>query len=126
MEQALNWRGRGVIVTRGNQTLPGCIFLAVIGKAASNPPRIVSGAEIRKDGQVIAAMQSRQMKEGESELLALCDTVLLRDTWNRLADAIQATDDERAEMFDELRKWILKDWRATSGDWLKAGEGSVA
>src|SRR6202012_343969 len=117
------WPSRAVIATRGNQTLIGCIVLAILGKAASNPPRIVGAAEIRADGQVIAPMQSRRMSDGETELLALCSASQLRDGLNRIGDAIHATEDERAALFEEARKWIAKDWRATSGDWLKAGEG---
>lgn len=42
----------------------------------------------------------------------LCDTADLRDNLNRLADAITASDAERAELFAAFRACVLDDMRA--------------
>lgn len=109
------WRSRAVVVTKGNQTMLGCIVQAVIGVAASNPPTFGLTAIIDVDGIVRTNMIKRNRTTGENEAhigVPLGTTIQLRDAWRRLADAVRANDTEREEMFDLLRKWAGTDFRA--------------
>ena len=109
------WRSRAVIVTRGNQTMLGCIVQAVIGVAASNPPTLGLTAIIDAGGIVRSNLIKRNRATGRNEAhvgVPLGSTIALRDEWRRLADAIKATDAEREEMFDLLRRWAGTDFRA--------------
>jgi hypothetical protein len=101
---------RAVVATRGNQTLLGCILLAVLGKAASNPPRFGSGAVIRLDGTVTAHFQGRNGAWTEGAHIA--NIIEVRDGFRRLADALDLGDEDRGDMFTELAKWITHDERA--------------
>jgi hypothetical protein len=109
------WRSRAVVATRGNQTMLGCIVQAVIGVAASNPPTFGLTAIIDANGIVRTNMIKRNRATGRNEGhigVPLGTTIQIRDEWRTLADAIKATDAEREEMFDLLKRWVGTDFRA--------------
>lgn len=108
----IHWMSKAIVACRGNQTLQGMIVEAMLGKAPENPPRIVSAAEITKDGLVVAQVQFRGMADGEYEIAALCTADELVTRFRHLADHCRLTDDERRAMFFELRAWAAKDHRA--------------
>jgi hypothetical protein len=105
-----HWLYRAVERTHGNQTLLGCLVLAVMNKNAKNPPWLApKGMVIWPDGACVT-MIIRQ--RGDAELpLQLGHISQVVDNWRQLADEINATDAERVQMFDELRKHVLKDMR---------------
>ena len=103
------WQYRGVKRTRGNQTMMGCLFLAVIGRNAANPPWVESAITILEDGACLVNFVNRERTEYTN--LKFCHVTDLKDQFNRLADEINATDEERVAMFGELRKFIKEDRR---------------
>lgn len=104
-----SWKARGIVATAGNQSLLGAILIATLGYATSNPPRIVSAAEITEDGGVVAFFQKRG--EDGATLTRLCSVEDLVNNFRGLADALKLSDDDRTALFTELRKWIAKDHR---------------
>jgi len=110
MEKA--WKLKTVRSTMGNQSRLGCILIAVLGQMPKHPPRIRGGAIITSDGLVIADME---LRNGKGFLATpLGDITEIRDNFRCLADHLKLGDDERRELFIELQKWIVKDYRATS------------
>lgn len=107
------WKVNAILATRGNQTFLGCVILAVIGQVSENPVRIISAAEIFKDGLVYANVQLRGMGPGQSGLTPLCTAEELRDDFRRLSDFLKLTDEQREDMNRELRAWIKLDHRQT-------------
>jgi hypothetical protein len=109
------WRSRAVMATRGNQTMLGCMVQAVIGVAANNPPTMGITAIIDADGIVRTNLIKRDRATGANVAhvgVPVGSTIQVRDEWRFLADHIKATDAEREEMFDLLRKWAGTDFRA--------------
>lgn len=105
-----SWKARAVVATMGNRSLLGAILIATLGYATSNPPRVVSAAEITEDGHVVAFFEKRG--ENGATLTRLCHIDELISNFRGLADALKLSDLDRAAMFDELRKWVAKDHRA--------------
>lgn len=105
-----DWRYRAVLALRGNQTQLGCVLLAVLGKSNEHgPPRYARKALITKDGVVCAGHMNASGQV--YELVPIMMVANLVDEWRRLADQIKASDAERATMFSELRKWVVRDDR---------------
>jgi hypothetical protein len=117
--QRQTWQFKAVEATHGNQTLVGCIVLAVIGKAASNPPWIGPTAIISRDGDVFANMTSKRDVEPGPTYIAPIGALV--DTWRKLADSLDISDADREAMFLELRKWISHDFRAITDPEHKLG-----
>lgn len=108
------WRVRALEATHGNQSQLGAILIAVLGRAPDHPPRFGSGAVITTDGHVLAHFQTR---DGEWHHGAYVATVQeINDNFRGLADHLKLSDADRVEMFDELRKWFVTDYRATALD----------
>ncbi len=113
MTQDLNasgWRYRAVNATRGNQTMLGCILLAVINRPAKNPPWFGPTCVINPEGVVLSNFVDRHNTMHVA--LPVCTVPELVDEFRRLADTCNMTDSERQEMVDELRKWVSVDYRA--------------
>lgn len=103
------WQIRLIKSLRGNQTKYGCVLISVLGKAASHAPRYVSNAIIDADGNVVAAFQGRDMLGAEFVVIDKIDDFIAN--WRRIADVEKLSDDERIDLFRELRLWINEDAR---------------
>lgn len=107
------WKYRAIDVTHGNQTRIGCLVLAVIGKRPKNPPMFsTQGCIITKSGLVVTHFQTKDGTTYRNH--AVCTVEDLNENFRGLADALKLPDAQRNEMFDALRKWIIRDERATS------------
>ncbi len=105
-----DWRYRAILALRGNQTQLGCVLIAVLRRShLHGPPKYAERALITRDGVVCAKHMNANGRT--FDLVAIMTVKNLVDEWHRLADKIKATDAERPEMFDELRKWIVRDDR---------------
>lgn len=104
-----DWKLRAIKATRGNQTFTGVLLLAVLGRAASNAPRIVSAGMIDKSGGVFAFYQHRP--EDAARMRKLCEIGEYIDRFRFLSDHILCTDVDREEMFREVKMWIAEDHR---------------
>lgn len=106
------WLYRAVLHTKGNQTLLGCLVLAVMNKNAKNPPWLLpKGMVIAPDGTVWTGCITLEEGVKVERVLSLGNIKEVVGAWRRLADDIKASDAERIAMFDELRKHVMKDHR---------------
>lgn len=105
-----SWQYRMVKHLRGNQTLTGALLLAILAKAPSNPPRILSGGVIGENGEVMTTWESRKFP-GKALTISLGPIDALRDSFRAHCDTLNFTDAERTEIFDEFRRWIITDFR---------------
>lgn len=112
------WQYKAVLAARGNQTLLGCIILQIIGKQPKHPPMITGLAMIDEDGVTWAPWLSTRGKAGLAPLGMITD---IRDEFRRLADYLKLDDQERIDMFDELRKWVDFDARADHDELRRTG-----
>ena len=106
------WQYRIIETTRGNQSQLGCVVLAVLGKSASNPPKITGSATIKTDGQVYANFTGSDCVARQG--VHICSVEDLQRNFSGLADHLKLSDEERVEMFGEVKKWIWKDERANT------------
>lgn len=112
-----HWKVRALMATKANQSLLGMIVCAMLGRAPDHPPRICSGAYVDRASEVWTFYQPKgAAAHSQPEQYHVGSLQEIKDNMNRLADAIQASDAERVEMFAELRAWISHDERAESGD----------
>ena len=105
------FRSRAIAATRANQSQLGAIMLAILGRRPRRPPMFPGGgATITSDSYVTADFID---KDGVGHRGAfVCDIADLVRNFRELADHLKLTDEERTEMFSELRKWIRRDYRA--------------
>lgn len=105
-----SWQFRAIQRTRGNQTLIGTILLAVLDKSYRlSAKRFGRQAEIAPDGTVYAPYQAADGSLHPQ--MAVCNIQDMIQSFRRLADALKLSDNERIEMFQKLRQWIVKDAR---------------
>lgn len=123
-EQA-SWQYKAILATRGNQTLLGAILLQLLGKQAKHPPQILSTATV--DEQGLAWCKLRKELGGEIAEGIICVGLItdVRDEFRRLADYLKLDDDERIELFNELRMWVEIDLRADHNELKDAGKSTL-
>ncbi|HLZ23660.1 MAG TPA: hypothetical protein VKQ30_16235 [Ktedonobacterales bacterium] len=120
-EQA-SWQYKAIVATRGNQTLLGAIFLQIIGKNAKHPPQIVGTASVDEDGLCWSVLRKQHGLEIAEGIVCLGSIADIRDEFRRLADHLKLNDDERKELFVELRKWVAVDLRADHAEMAHSGQ----
>lgn len=119
----MSWKLRALQATQGNQSRLGCILIAMLGRMPQNPPRIrglaiITGDKFKANGRsippgiVIADMELRNGKGFCATPLGTIDEI--RDNFRGLADMLKLNDADRTAMFNELRMWIKRDYRAVS------------
>lgn len=108
------WQFRAEQYTRGNQSLAGAILLGVLKRTPHKPPAIGHKAAVNSDGYVFASYVDGDGKFHKAR--AVCYVDQLRDTFRDLADKLKLDDADRAAMFAEIKKWIVKDYRAKSDE----------
>lgn len=107
------WQHRAVALTGGNSTLMGCFVLAILGwQHGRHPPRFGRVARIDKEGIAYSNMQDKNGGMHRDFPLGNVQTVI--DNFKGLADELKLNDEERKQMFGELRKWFFIDERARS------------
>jgi len=120
-EQA-SWQYKAIVATRGNQTMLGAIFLQIIGKSAKHPPQIVGTASVDEDGALWTILRKQHGLEVAEGIVCLGYLHEIVDEFRRLADHLKLADDERIELFTELRKWVAVDLRADHTEMATAGQ----
>lgn len=106
-----HWAYRLIQRLRGNQTLMGALVIAIVQKMPSNPPRILTGGLVNKDGILIVSLERRQFP-GTAKWVALGPVDGIRDEFRRLMDGMGLSDAEHLAFFDAMRRWIVRDKRA--------------
>ena len=107
-----HWKLRIIAKTRGNQTMMGAVVLAILGHIPPRGPYYRGLAEISRDGVVWAKLYSRNVLIGRKVPIATITD--FTDELRRLADLCKMDDREVADLFEEAKKWIERDHRATS------------
>lgn len=73
-------------------------------------PALVSAARIAKNGAVVADVVDRNGIKHKDQPVFRTE-IRLRDAFRKLADRLKLPDDERVEMFNCLRNWVVADRR---------------
>lgn len=108
-----SWQYRAVKLTGGNQAMLGCFVLAILGwQHGRKPPRFGKVATITKEGLIKTNLQTKDGLILRNHILGPVQIVI--DNFRGLADELKLDDNERKQMFDELRKWFFKDERVES------------
>lgn len=87
------------------------MLIAFVGKMASNPPRVMSGARIDAEGNVFCTQQMHPGDENILPMAFVCHIDELIERFSRLADNLKFSDLERIELFTCIRNWVFKDDR---------------
>ncbi len=108
-DRARPWQWRVVRASMGTTT--GLIVMAMLARQPKNGPALGHNCDILLDGKVVTPVR-RYGIWGAPEVLGTVETV--RDGLRHLADHCKLPDAEREALFAELRKWVRRDYRATS------------
>lgn len=103
------WQWRVLRASLG--TTAGLIVMAMLAKQPKNGPALGENCDILPDGKIITPVR-RYGVWGKPEVLGT--VISVRDNMRELADHCKLSDADRQAMFEELRKWIRKDYRAKS------------
>lgn len=105
-----SWQYRVIEMMHGNQTQIGAVVIAILGKAKTHgPPRFGHQAAITSDGFIVAPFEGRDRNMTLAKVGHVNEiTKQLRE----IADVLKLEDNERKELFSELRKWIIYDERS--------------
>lgn len=106
-DEANSWQYRTVRASLGTTT--GLIILSLLGKQPRVGVAILGEAEIGHDHVVRCKARDAEGNVYTRYPLGLVHDV--RDNVRRLADHCRLGDTDRVALFDELRKWFIKDWR---------------
>lgn len=108
------WQYRCVAATQGNSSLLGCILLSVIGRNARHPPWIESGVTIDADGVCYVNFVDKTYTEYVNAPICVVEDLI--NNFKGLADTLKLSDADRVALFDELRKWVVKDMRIVTDE----------
>lgn len=111
MPDGERWQHRAVKESGGNQSMIGCIVLAILGwQHGRKPPRFGKIAVINHQGFVITNFQKRDGTILQAHTIGHVDDI--NGGLRKLADFLKLSDIDRLGMFEEFRKWIAHDYRA--------------
>lgn len=85
--------------------------MAMLAKIPKVGPAYGKTCDILPSGIVITP---HRINGKWTEQCPIGSVIAVRDSLRRLADHCRLPDEEREELFEELRKWIRKDYRAVS------------
>lgn len=103
------WQWRVLRASLG--TTEGAIVMAILAKTPKNGPAYGKTCDILASGIVIT---THRINGKWTDLRPIGSVLAVRDAIRKLADHCKLSDKEREALFDELRKWIRKDYRAVS------------
>ena len=109
-DESHSWQWRVIRASLGTTT--GLIVMAMLGQQPKKGIAFGETCNIRLDGLI----ETKMRKNGTWYPPTVVGTVeAVRDNVRRLCDHCRLSDGEREAVFVELRKWIGRDHRATSG-----------
>lgn len=109
-DEARSWQWRVMRASLGTTT--GAIIQAMFLKRPKTGPAFGDTCDIMHDGKVATKVR-RNGIWGNPEVIGTVQSV--RDNVRLLADHVKLNDADREALFDALRKWVRKDFRAESG-----------
>ena len=110
-DQSHSWQWR--ILLASFPTTTGAIVRGVLGKLMKHGRAIGGKAVITHEGLTVTNVRDEHGVWHTAIPIGSIEAV--RDSFRRLADHCRLPDHEREALFEELRKWIVKDYRAQSG-----------
>ena len=110
----VGWKARAIALLHGNQCATGALVVAMLGRKV-NPPcfAVVNDnyPRINEAGFIELLYKPSLIEPWRIVREPILD---FRDRFRHLADALDLTDQDRIGMFDELKKFIVRDERAVS------------
>lgn len=106
---ARGWKWR--VLRASHSTTTGLIVQAILAKQTAMGQAFGKHCDISLDGMVMCMHRQLGAWHGP---IAIGSIQSVRDNLRRLADHCKLGDADREALFEELRKWIRKDFRATS------------
>jgi len=110
--ERLSWQYRVIAETKGNSTMLGCLLLAVMGRNAKSAPAMGENAIITTDGIIVTQFLTKHGRLHKAVPIGRVSEIVTE--LRQLSDKLKLPDDDRVAMFAEMRKWIARDYRATS------------
>src|SRR5208282_1453015 len=104
-----SWQERALERLRRNNTLPGAILLAVLGRATVLP-RLGRSAVLSADGWIFTSVT--RAKDGWHAKVPVCHVDDYVKTFRTLADVLKLDTEDRKALFFELKAWIKHDHSA--------------
>lgn len=111
IEERKSWQYRAIAFLHANQSKPGAFLIATLGRLSGPPYFHTQGAKIDRKGRVMALYNDGS---GFKIVEGFESVDVLNDVFRGLAGELNFTEGERVALFDELRRFIIKDERATS------------
>lgn len=114
-----SWQVRCIEALKGNQSLPGCILIAALGKSTRanglpRQPSLSHQCAVSSEGIVVAKFWD---KDGFYHgFRPICRIQEIIDAFRQLADNLKLTDGERDELFTKLRQWVKWDHRPSPNE----------
>lgn len=108
-DQARHWTWRVLYASMGTTT--GAIVMAMLAKVPKYGRAYGQTCDILTNDIVITPHRINGLW---TEQRPIGTITAVRDNMRRLADHCKLDDEEREALFDELRKWVRKDYRAVS------------
>jgi|SRR5665213_455992 len=105
------WQYRCLRASIGTTT--GAIVMALLAQKPKRGFAFGKTCEISATGQV---WSMTRVKDGVWKNVQIGTVEAVRDNLRRLADHCKLNDDDRAALFDALRKWVKRDLRANDLD----------
>lgn len=110
-DPGMPWKWRLMRAALGTTT--GLIVMTILAKQPKRGPALGQHCIIDKEGWIKAQVRKDGQWVGQVRIGTVAN---VRDALRHLADHCKIDDAQRNELFEELRKWIKKDERATSGE----------
>lgn len=124
-QEKRTWQYKAIAYTHGNQSQLGALVIAMLQRNRGAPCFLPAGRSIvvdgvsmdggitiTADGRCVVTYLAGNGDPPRREVLY--STTELQDIFRGLADVLELTDNERMAMFDELKKFIVKDLRVVS------------
>jgi hypothetical protein len=115
IKERQSWQYQAIAYLHGGKSQLGALTLAIMGRKIRAPCFSPAGAKITKDGQVVALYKRSDTEHWRPERV-YDDVAAFVDVFRGLADALKLDDVQRELMFNEIRKFIVTDERANSGE----------
>ncbi len=133
----VNWKLRAIALTKGNKSLMGALVIAMLGRKC-NPPCFAPasfGSDVPADlpqadfseGEWCGVKKGYPWIDKQGFVRMVYRSSLtspwtighehvtdFRDRFRRLADMLDLSDADRVAMFDEVKKFLVRDERAVS------------
>ena len=103
------WQLKAIEATKAHQSRLGCILLACLKLGRNKVPRFGLEAIVTSDGYVQADFVDRHGQGHHAAFVGELQEII--DNFRGLADHLKMEDQDRRELFEAVRGWIVADYR---------------